>query len=417
MKLIMLGASKAQLIGIEKANKLGIDIVTCDYYKDSIGHQFASEMNYVSTFDLDGVLQVAKESKADGIMTLGTDQPVLTAAYVANELNLFSYHSVDLARAVTNKIYMKEIFKKHNIDTVDYILYEQGKNDWELEAFDGPVVIKPVDSQGQRGIYYLESASLAKDYYEEVVAFSRESRILVESYYEHDEVTVSGWVEDGNTYLLSMTDRVTFDAKDQLGICLSHEFPTKCLSKYGCIIHEMTLDIVDAFKIKNGPIYFQFLVGDEGVKVNEIACRIGGAHEATFLPLLTGFDICETQIKQTLRMKTDISILNTYNFFECGKHLSVQLFFASPCTIDFMPTEEAVMALNGVIDVGFHVAIGDEINSIHNATARVGFAIVSADSKLKLEERLHDLYKVLVILDKEGNNHIIHRGVDHGHNS
>ena len=409
MKLVMLGASKAQLIGIEKANNLGVDIVTCDYYKSSIGHQFAKEVNYVSTFDLEGVLEVAKQTKADGIMTLGTDQPVLTAAYVAQELDLFCYHSLEVARSLTNKIYMKKLFKKHNIATVDYVLYEKGVKDIDLERFNGPVVIKPVDSQGQRGIYYLENVEDVADYYEKVVSFSRESQILVESYYDHEEVTVSGWVENGHTYLLSITDRVTFKDKNQLGICLSHEFPSKFVGKYGHELQAMTLNIVDKFEIQNGPIYFQFLIGSEGIKVNEVAARIGGAHEASFLPLLTGFDICETQIKQSLKMPTDLSVLKDYDFFENDQCLSVQLFFASPCEINYMPTESDIKSLPGVVEVGFHVSIGDKIESIENATARVGFVIVLANSKEELESRLREVYKKLVIKDKNDVNHVIHR--------
>lgn len=409
MKLVMLGASKAQLIGIKKAKNLGIDIVTCDYYEHSIGHKFASEQSYVSTFDLDGVLDVARKLKADGIMTLGTDQPVLTCAYVAKELDLFSYHSFDLARSVTNKIYMKELFKKHHIDTADYLLYEKDIDDELLEEFKGPVVVKPVDSQGQRGIYYLENPKDIRDVYDDVVSFSRETKILVESYYEHEEVTVSGWVDEGHVHFLAMTDRVTFDEKDQLGICLSHEFPSKFIKDYGREVEKLTNRIVETFQIKNGPIYFQFLIGDEGVKVNEIACRIGGAHEATYLPVVTGFDICETQIKQSLRLPSDLSVLKGYDFFENQQHLSVQLFFASPCTISYMPSEEEIQFMEGVLDVGFHVAIGDDLKSIKNATARAGYIIVQGDSKEELELRVKNIYDKLVIEDDKGINHLIHR--------
>lgn len=409
MKLVMLGASKAQLIGIEKAVELGVDVITCDYLEDAIGHGLAIESHYVSTFDLDGVLEVAQESRAHGIMTLGTDQPVLTCAYVAEKLDLFCYHSVELARNVTNKIWMKKLFKQHNIDTVDYVLYEKGINDKELEDFEGPVVIKPVDSQGQRGIFYLNKAIDAKNYYSEVVSFSREKLILVERYYDHEEVTVSGWVENGKPYILSITDRVTFKDKEQIGICLSHEFPSKFVKDYGRELHQLTKKIVEAFNITKGPIYFQFLVGHEGIKVNEIACRIGGAHEATFLPYLTGFDICDTQIKQSLNIKADLSPLFIYDFFTSTKHLSVQLFFSSPCNIHYMPTIENICLLEGVIDAGFHVAIGDEIKLIDNATARAGFVIVEAETKDQLEKRIRALYNRLVIKDVDGINHIIHR--------
>jgi hypothetical protein len=74
-----------------------------------------------------------------------------------------------------------------------------------------------------------------------------------------------------------------------------------------------------------------------------------------------------------------------------------------------MPEVEEVMSLRGVLDVGLHVTLRDEIKSIKNATARIGYVIVEADSKVELEKRLKNLYNMLVINDDQGINHIIHR--------
>jgi biotin carboxylase len=408
MKLLMLGGSNIQLPGIIKAKELGCKVIVCDYLENSVGHQESDKSYYVSTFDQSGVLDVARREQVDGIMTLGTDQPVLTSAFVSHQLGLPTMLSLKNAIDVTNKQYMKKNFIENTISTVEYMLYQKGINDAELSKFGSPVVIKPVDSQGQRGIYYLEEATKAIDLFDEVIQYSREKVILVERYYENSEITVSGWVDEGNTTVLSITDRVTFKDKERIGICLSHEFPSQHMEQYGKEIIELTEKIVNSFNILNGPIYFQFLIGAEGIKVNEIACRIGGAYEASFIPLLTGFDILETQIKKELGLGVDLSMLKDIKVLNNPKHISVQLFFVEPCWIESMPSEEEIVHLEGVYECGFNLHQGEQAKHIENATARGGYVILHANSQEDMKRFKQELYTVLVIKDRSGKNHIIH---------
>lgn len=411
MKLMMLGAASAQLSGILKAKEMGHTVVTCDYYKTAIGHQYADESTITSTFDVEAVFNKAKEFNIDGIMTLGTDQPVYTAAYVANHLGLPSMITEATALAVTNKIVMKERLTANNIRMVHYMVYEKGVNEAELDEMAYPVVVKPIDSQGQRGLFYLEDAKAVREHYYKVIEHSRLKQIMVEAYYEHDEITVSGWVDEGNVHILTITDRVTFDGVENIGICLSHEFPSKHMSEHGDELIELTKRIVQVCGIKNGPIYFQLFIGKDGILVNEIACRIGGAYEATFIPEITGFDICLANIQKALGQNIDTTMLNVYDIKKNVNYLSVQLFFASTCIIHNLPTDETIRSLDGVVEVGYNISKGDVLKPISNATSRAGYVIVKAKTKQALEERLIKLYDVLKILDLKGKNHIIHRKI------
>lgn len=409
MKLLILGASKAQLIGISMAKAMGHEVVTCDYIKTAIGHQLSDVQSYASTFDVESVLKVARKESIDGIMTLGTDQPVYSAAVVAEAMNLPQVLTVDVALSVTNKKVMKKKFMDQAIPTVTYILYEKGLNDEALNDFEYPVVVKPIDSQGQRGIFLLKTPEAVRAHYEAVVAYSRCKEILVESYYKHNEITVSGWVQDQVVYVLSITDRVTFDSTDQLGICLSHELPSKYLGSHGQEVVELTRRITQAFDIQNGPIYYQFLLGDKGLKVNEIACRIGGAHEATFLPIVTGFDCCKAAINASLGKSVDLAPLKNYKVLKPEIFISVQLFFCGPCQVASIPLVDKIMALDGVVDYAMMLKSGDKVDTIANATSRAGYAVIRAMSKKELEERLIEFYKYVKIIGNDGLNHIIHR--------
>jgi len=408
MKVLVLGGSKAQLPGILLAQKMGHEVVVCDYLEKAIGHRYADESYHISTFDWRSILKVAEREKVDGIMTLGTDQPVLTGAHVAASLNLPSPLSVEVALAVTNKAIMKKILVEHQLPTVDYLLYEKNINDFALEGLKYPVVVKPIDSQGQRGIFYLQNPEEVKQHYEQVIMHSRDTRIMVETYYKNDEVTVSGWVEAGETTLLSIADRITFATKKELGICLAHSVPSKYATRYKESLILLTKSIVEAFTIKDGPIYFQYFLGSEGIKVNEIACRIGGAHEATFLPIVTGFDICKAVIRQSLGQKIEEKLPDSTYLLAPRKHVSVQLFFASPCKIKWLPEEESILAQEGVVDYALNYKVGMRIPSVKDATSRAGYLVVQGASETMLALRLRTIYKLLKIMGEDGENHLIH---------
>jgi len=408
VKLMMLGASGAQVQGIEKAKSLGCQVVTCDYIAEAIGHQISDEVCLASTFDVEAVLSAAKEMHVDGIMTMGTDQPVYTGAVVAEALGLPQMLTTNVALSVTHKKVMKGNFVKYNLPTVDYVIFSKEDPIEKLNKITFPAVIKPVDSQGQRGIFYCKTSDEVLRHFDEVTAYSRENYILVESYYPHDEVTVSGWVKDGETYVMAITDRETFDQVDQLGICLAHTFPSKHTAIYSEEITELTKSIVTKFQITNGPIYFQMLIGAEGIKINEIACRIGGAYEGLTMPVITGFDLCEAMVQETMGIKANVEPLTTYRFPPKNRFLSVQLFFSKPCRLVNRPSVEAITRLEGVIACGFNYNSGDTIGRIDNATARAGYCLVEAGSKEELKDLLDKVYEKLQFIGEDGKNHIIH---------
>ena len=412
MRLMLLGASNAQMNTIRKAKALGIEVVAADYYLDSPGKAIADYRWLGSTFDVSAILKGAITHKIDGIMTMGTDQPVLTCAVVAQKLGLPSFIDMETALWVTNKKWMKKRFLEKGLPTVNYSLFQPGESgDDALSKLTYPVVVKPLDSQGQRGIFYINSKEEAALSYDKVIIHSREKEILIEEYYENDEITVSGWVNEGILTILTITDRVCFTTKAQLGICLSHEFPSKHMDRYD-EIKALSENILQAFHIYNGPIYFQFLIGKEGIKINEIACRIGGAYEDEFIPLLSGVDIGLLHIQGALGLPMALEPLKAYEVQKTQKFLSVQLFFLKEGRIKALTPIHEVLDLEGVVNMGYNVEVSDRVDVIENGAQRGGYVIVTAASKNELEHRLKGVYDKLIILDENDQNMVVHRQLE-----
>ena len=404
MKLLILGGGNGQLSSIKKAKKMGHKVIVSDYYKNAPGKNFADFSENISTFDIEGNLSVAKKYDIDGIMTVGTDQPVLTATEVAHELNLPSYLKKKTAEAVTNKKKMKKIFSKYNIPTVNYKIINKNFSSKQINSLSFPVVVKPLDSQGQRGVFKLNSPAQVKNKFPEVLSYSREKEILIEEYYKNDEITISGWVNNGVLNLLTITDRIKYEIDSHIGICSAHVFPSKYLKRYYKEIKEISQKIIKAFQIKNGPIYFQMLVGKNGIKVNEIACRIGGAYEGDFMPWLTGVNILKMMVNISLGKEIEDKNLNNYSISNNSKWLSVQLFFAKPGIISEITNPAELTSLDGIVKSGINFKRGDKIKDIENATERAGYFIVRGSSKLDLKEKLKNAYDNLEIKNLSGDN-------------
>lgn len=424
MKLLVLGGGHCQLNAILKAKDQGHSLIISDYYEDAPGKAFCDYKELVSTFDVDGNIDIGKRYSIDGVITLGTDQPVYTASKVQEALDLPFLIDSKTAKAVTNKKIMKTIFKENFIHTAKFTFIKRDFKDKDIADLKFPVVIKPLDSQGQRGVYKLNSIKEVRNSIDKTLSYSRENEILIEEYYENDEITISGWVEENKVYVLTVTDRVTYNNYPLIGICTAHNFPSKHLFSNYNEIMDITRQLVKSFNIHNGPIYFQMLVGKEGIKVNEIACRIGGAYEDLFIPYLTGIDILDMLIKSSLGVTSDLSISNIkkYNILDNNKKLSVQLLFAKPGKIkdielcgeeifgdspEINPLFTLTNPIPGVKKIQLNIKKDDEIGEILNATQRIGFMIVEGSSNEELKKNLDFAFDNFKIVDSLGNNLLI----------
>jgi biotin carboxylase len=411
-KLMILGAGSCQLSAIHKIKELGYEAVVSDNRLDSPGKAIGDVSVLADTFSFEETYSAAKSLDIDGIMTSGTDQPVWTVNRVAHALNLPQLLEEQVALHVTNKKYMKEIFVNAGLPTAAYAILREDFEDHALSYVPGPYVVKPLDSQGQRGIFKLHSIEEIRHKLPEVLKYSRTDEILVEAYYDNSEVTVSGWAQDGRLHILTITDRVTFSSDDHIGVCTAHECPSRHLPQYGKTLIDYSHEICRVFDIKNGPIYFQFLIGDDGVYLNEIACRIGGAYEDIFIPAVTGVDLLQLNILSVVepegsKWQEAAEVLKDYRYHDKGLRVSVQLFFCKPGLIEELTPLEQLMAKPYILGAGYNIAVGQELGLIENASQRAGYMIVTGETEAAIQENLALAFDHLQVMTGEGENLVI----------
>ena len=407
MKIMVLGGGGCQVNLIRRLKESGDEVILADYLPHCPGAALADIHVPVSTFDIPAVTEAARRHQAAAIVTTGTDQPVLTAAAAAEALSLPFYIGSATARAVTNKRIMKEIFQENGIPTLLYRLLPADFDENTLKDFPFPAVLKPVDSQGQRGVFRLNSPEEVRDRIRTTLSFSREDQALLETYYENDEITVNGWVTGGRAVILSVVDRVTMTRGAHIGICLCHHFPSVHLAAYHDDIAKVTDAIVAVLGIGEGPIYFQYLIGADGLVVNEIAMRLGGAYEDITLPIITGLDPLAMLIDTVKTGSCDTAGLVRYRMDDNPIHLSTQLFFCRPGRIASITPADEIAKMPGVHRAVYAIREGDVIPPIEDATARAGYFIVEGMSRADMLRRVNDVFDHMQVLDEEGQNLVI----------
>ncbi len=404
MKIMVLGGGNCQINLIKRLKDKGDEIILIDYLSNCLGKSVCNKHYQISTFDTPKVLEIAKTEKIDAIVTLGTDQPIYTAAVVAKECGLPFYLNPEEALSVTNKRVMKKMFKEYSIPSANYVLISESFKDEEVNKLKFPCVLKPVDSQGQRGIYKLNSIAEIRAVIKDTLSYSREDKVLLEEYYDSDEITVNGWITNGKLTLLSVVDRVTLQENQHIGICIAHNFPSQHLKRYYQDIENLTQKVIQSFNLTNGPVYFQYLIGEKGLQINEIAMRIGGAYEDITLPLITGIDVLDVLIQSIKGNKIDASKFDAYQLSQNQVYLSTQMFFLNKGCITNIFYDQDSLSKARISHLNIARHIGDQIRDIQNATARAGYFLVQANTVSELKLNIQRAYQNVKIMDDKKSN-------------
>ena len=152
-KLMILGGSRYAIPVIEAAHKLGLYTITCDYLPDNIAHKYSDEYVNVSIIDKDAVLAKAKELQIDGILSFACDPGVVTAAYIAEKLNLPFQCSYETARILQDKGLFRKFLTDNGFNAPKAKRYTDIKEPFkDVGFFNWPVIVKPTDSAGSKGV-------------------------------------------------------------------------------------------------------------------------------------------------------------------------------------------------------------------------------------------------------------------------
>lgn len=309
-KILLLGGSAQQIIAIETAKRLGYYTVLCDYLTDNPGQYHADKFYLISTTDKEAVLETAQEEKIDGVIAYASDPAALTAAYVAEQMELpgNSYKTVEI---LSNKDQFRRFLSANGFCTPKangYDNTEEAIKDLESGKFRFPVMVKPVDSSGSKGVSRINEIESAKNKTAYAMLFSRSHRIIVEEFVEKYGYQIAG---DG----LSVDGKLVFR-------CFANDhFNPKCMNPFVPIsasfpsimpywvqekVHREIQKLIALLGIKTSTYNFDIRIDkDYNVYLMEVAPRDGGNYIPQVIKYLTGVDLVECSLKAAMGEKIE----------------------------------------------------------------------------------------------------------------
>jgi len=382
--LLIIGAGVEACEGIKIAKSMGLKLIIVDGNPNAPGLEMADWRIIESTYHGQGILSKTQALinmgvSVDGVIAMCADVP-LSVATVSNALGLAGL-SLESAFLVSDKLAMKVKLQSEGIpiprfaDVSDKsILTEQAS------AIGFPLIIKPVDSRGARGVQLIDMASELDSAWELAAKESPTSRVMLEEYLEGPQFSTETLVDRGHYYTLGFADRnyEWLPRTKPFIIENGGDAPTGVNANIKAEVIATVERAAEALGINQGVAKGDMVYTDQGAKVIEIAGRLSGGFFSTVqIPLATGVNFIEKAIKLALgeqlsdedvSIKQQRAVAIRYLDLPSGKVIHIE-------GVSDASSEPGIEMLKIFIEPG------SIIYPLAYHTQRTGFAIATADDK------------------------------------
>lgn len=306
--ILLLGGSRQQVVAIETAKRLGYRTVLCDYLPDNPGQYHADVFYQESTTDPELMLHIARKEDAQGVLAYASDPAALTQAYVAERLGLPTnpYASVE-------KLSVKHLFRQHLHKAglpcpQSTSLPADATAEEAIAASEGmrlPVVLKPTDSSGSKGVTVLEerdpkafAAAIAH-----AGEFSRNRILVLEEYIRAKFPRVIGgdiFVAHGRVAFWGLMSCLRDESLGGL-VPVGERFPSGLSHEQTARVKEVIQALVDSLHLEFGEMNVEVIVGEDDVPYFlELGARAGGNMIPVQLSDISGIDLVEANVRYAM---------------------------------------------------------------------------------------------------------------------
>ena len=379
---VLIGGSRSQLGLLEQARALGHEVCVVDG-AETAPLLAEAELGIVHDFsDVEGVLAALREREveAEAVATMGSDQAVLPTARLAERLGLPGL-PVRTAEIVADKRRMRAAFEAAGV------LSPKGREISREDAAEAlaeigvPAVVKPVDGSGQRGVTEVRSAEELPAALERALGASRTGAAVLERFLEGDELTVNGFLLDGEYFPMSVTQRL-LHPPPPLGVCIAHRYPSGLSEERERGLFALAHQASRAVGIETGPSYVQLRVDGDETGVIEVGARLGGGKDAELAKLVTGFDAIRAETLRALGGLTPGDLEPGEPVAPVGQ---VRFVVAPPGRIARLNAAPA-LELDGVHEAGFYWREGMTLPPMTSGAERLGYLLLTAPDETALDE-------------------------------
>lgn len=364
-KVLILGAGNAQIDAIKYCKERGYKVYGCSYTDNDKGISYLDEFVQIDIKDYKSITKYANDNGVDAVYSVGSDLAVPSVMRVCEELNIPHFVSSDVAEICQNKNQLRNFLGNDFVGNIPHIVAE---NIQEALAFDAfPAMMKPTDSQGQRGCCKVESKDDIRKNFDNSVSFSKSGEVIIEKFIDGAEVSVNAYMQNGELKFALVSDRGVFDEFPG-GIIKEHILPSKYAGTEieGRII-DLVKRVVKKLGIENGPVYFQIKIDGDNPVLIEVTPRLDGCHMWNLINNYCGVNLLEASFEHLLSNKEIV--------FEPKKlHNNLKLAFFTEAPNKKFDRNKYTVKDNALYHT-YYYETGENVKSLNGYMEKCGYQI------------------------------------------
>ena len=397
-KLMLLGGLRYLLPVIKAAHEQGYYVITADYLPNNIAHKYSDEYCNVSIIEKEAVLREAQRLQIDGIMSFACDPGVIAASYVQNRMGLPSFGPFESVEILQNKDKFRAFLSKNGFnvpraqgfDSVEAALSESSMFPW-------PVIVKPTDAAGSKGVTRVDKYEDLKLALEYALKHSISGHIIVEEFIDKQGCSsdTDSMSVDGKLVFTSFCAQ-RFDAEATNPYTpAAYSWPSTFTKEQEIYLTSEIQRLIDLLGLKTVVYNIETRIGTNGKPyIMELTPRGGGNRLCEMLYYATGVDM----ITAITRAMVGDPILDPIeqkpyhgHWAEIILHADNSGFFDHLEISKDLPAE--------IVEEDLWVEKGDKVESFEGANNAIGTLVLRFQSAEELEKAIthqSDWLKVVV---------------------
>lgn len=388
-KLMLLGGLRYLLPVIKSAHKHGYYVITVDYVPDNIAHKYSDEYHNVSILDKDAVLKLAQELQIDGILSFAVDPGVVTAAYVSENMGLPFQGSYEAVSILQDKARFRQFLTDNGFNVPvakGYDNKEEALSD--LNRFNWPAIVKPVDSAGSKGVTKVETLEKLSDAIDCALEESHSGNFIIEDFLEKDgnSSDTEGFSIDGKLVFCSFDDQL-FDVNASNPYTpAAYTWPSTMPMWAQKELTEEIQRLISLLNLKTGIYNIETRLCKNGkAYIMEMSPRGGGNRLAEMLQYATNVDLIDNVVRAAVGEKIDEITMPEYN-----GHIAEIILHADKKGV-FTGLDIVEEYKEYVIEKDLWVSEGDLVQGFSGANNAIGTLVMRFPTNRSLQEAMSDI--------------------------
>lgn len=404
-KLLLIGSDASNLHIVNTAHDMGIYVIVADGITDysfAPAKKAAEEAWDIDYSDTEAIVARARTIGIDGVLAGYSEFRVLAACRVAEKLGLPFYANEEQINITRNKRTFKDWCKKYNIPVPKDYCFGYPMKAEDKEKIDYPVIVKPADYAGRKGISVCNCRDELDRAIEYAASMSQSKTIVVEDYLDGKEFSSVYTLADGKISLSAVNEKyITDDQAVKTGLCEFLISPAKSYNRYLLELDGKLREFINGIQAKNGVVFFQGMITEKKIYVFEMGYRLNGNNDfvaiekynnLNYLKMLIAYSLCGS-------MCDDLSKDNPL----FSQYICTLLFYAHAGIIGKMEYSD-LCHHPAVSDIRISGWEGKEVSEDGSTGQRVLSLRIAADTIEELPQIISFAQKSVVVEDTDGKN-------------